>query len=44
MLIRVENIVYMLSVMAYMESYIDIHVSINFLNFLRKISTNLFYK
>ncbi len=44
MLIQVENVVYMFYVIAYIESYIDDHVSINFLNFLRSISSTLFYK
>lgn len=44
MLIQVENVVYMFYVIAYIESYIDDHISINFLNFLRRISSTLFYK
>ncbi len=44
MLIQVENLVYIFYVMAYVETYIDDHISINFLNFLRRISTTLFYK
>ncbi len=43
MLIQVENIVYMFYMIAYIESYIDDYISINFLNFLRRISSTLFY-